>query len=130
MDGECPVSQTMDHVLAWHHHAWACFGGLPKTIMVDTLPSAVLQRVLGEAPGCQPQSLDCATPCGFPIAPCHVGKGKEKGRVANGVGSGKKPVRAGRALPDCRARHPAARQGLATGANGRRHRATREQPTV
>lgn len=82
----CTVSQTLAHCLACHHHAWACCGGIPQTRMVDTLPSPGLQRVRGAAPVCHPPSRDCATPCGLPLAPCQVGKGKDKGRVANGVG--------------------------------------------
>lgn len=83
---EFTVSQTMEHVLACHHQALACLGGLPHNVMVDTLTSAVLQRVLGEAPGCKPPSLDCATHGGVTIAPCHVGKGNAQGRGDHGVG--------------------------------------------
>lgn len=38
---EFTVSQTMAHLLACHQHAFDCFGGIPKKIMVDNLKSAV-----------------------------------------------------------------------------------------
>jgi len=124
----CPVSQTLEHFLACHQHACECFGGIPKTVMVDNLTSAVLQRALGAAPGCNPQSLDLATHHGCPIAPCNVGKGNEQGRVEHGVGYVKKTCLAGLERPDCRARHPAARQWLDTVANVRLHGEPRETP--
>jgi transposase len=83
---ECTVSQTMEHLLACHQHAFDVFGGIPHTVMVDNLTSAVLKRAGGEAPVLHPTYLDCATHHGVTIAPCHVGKGNEKGRVENGVG--------------------------------------------
>ncbi|MBI4959340.1 MAG: IS21 family transposase [Desulfovibrio sp.] len=127
---EFTVSQTMEHFLACHQHAFDFFGGIPKKIMVDNLKSAVLQRVLGEAPVFNPKYLDFATHCGFTIAPCNVGKGNEKGRVENGVGYVKKNFLAGLELPDFSALNPAARQWLDTVANVRLHSETREQPTV
>ena len=125
---EFTVSQTMEHFLACHQHAFEFFGGIPKTVMVDNLKSAVLQRVLGEAPVFNPKYLDFATHNGFTIAPCNVGKGNEKGRVENGVGYVKKNFLAGLELPDFSALNPAARQWLDTVANVRLHSETREQP--
>jgi len=118
---EFTVSQTMEHFLACHQHAFEFFGGIPHTVMVDNLKSAVLTRVLGEAPVFNPTYLDFATHCGFTIAPCNVGKGNEKGRVENGVGYVKKNFLAGLELPDFSALNPAARQWLVTGANLRVH---------
>jgi transposase len=125
---EFTVSQTMEHFLACHQHAFEFFGGVPKKVMVDNLKSAVLQRVLGEAPVFNPKYLDFATHHGFTIAPCNVGKGNEKGRVENGVGYVKKNFLAGLELPDFSALNPAARQWLDTVANVRLHSETREQP--
>ena len=127
---ECTVSQTMEHFLACHQHAFDFFGGIPHKIMVDNLKSAVLKRAVGDAPVLNPKYLDFATHHGFTIAPCHVGKGNEKGRVENGVGYVKKNFLAGLELPDFRALNPAARHWLATVANGRLHGETRAQPTV
>src|SRR2546425_956226 len=125
---EFTVSQTMEHFLACHQHAFEFFGGIPQKVMVDNLKSAVLTRVLGEAPVFNPKYLDFATHCGFTIAPCNVGKGNEKGRVENGVGYVKKNFLAGLELPDFSALNPAARQWLDTVANVRLHSETREQP--
>ena len=41
---ECTVSQTMEHFLACHQHAFEFFGGVPTKVMVDNLKSAVLRR--------------------------------------------------------------------------------------
>src|SRR2546426_100540 len=84
---------------------------------------------VGDAPVPNPTYLDCATHHGCPMAPGHVGKGQEKGRVENGAGYVPKPCRAGRAMPDFSALNPAARYGRATVANGRLHGATRAPPT-
>jgi transposase len=127
---ECTVSQTMEHFLACHQHACEFFGGIPKTVMVDNLKSAVLKRVLGEAPVFTPKYLDFATHSGCTIAPCNVGKGNEKGRVENGVGYVKKNFLAGLEIPDFRVLNPAARHWLDTVANVRLHGETREQPTA
>jgi transposase len=58
---ECTVSQTMEHFLACHQHAFEFFGGIPHNIMVDHLKSAVLKRALGEAPVFNPKYLDYVT---------------------------------------------------------------------
>jgi transposase len=52
---EFTVSQTMEHFLACHQHAFEFFGGIPHKVMVDNLKSAVLQRALGEAPVFNPK---------------------------------------------------------------------------
>ena len=127
---EFTVSQTMEHFLACHQHAFAFFGGIPHKVMVDNLKSAVLKRALGEAPVFNPKYLDFATHSGFTITPCNVGKGNEKGRVENGVGYVKKNFLAGLAIPDFSALNPAARHWLDTVANVRLHGETREQPTA
>jgi transposase len=125
---EFTVSQTMEHFLACHQHAFEFFGGIPHKVMVDNLKSAVLQRTLGEAPVFNPKYLDFARHNGFTITPCNVGKGNEKGRVENGVGYIKKNFLAGLELPDFSALNPAARQWLDTVANVRLHSETRDKP--
>jgi Mu transposase, C-terminal domain/Integrase core domain len=127
---EFTVSQTMEHFLACHQHAFEFFGGIPHKVMVDNLKSAVLKRALGEAPVFHPKYLDFALHNGFTITPCNVGKGNEKGRVENGVGYVKKNFLAGLELPDFSALNPAARQWLDTVANVRLHGETREKPPV
>jgi transposase len=127
---ECTVSQTMEHFLACHQHAFEFFGGIPSKVMVDNLKSAVLKRAVGEAPVFNPKYLDFAHHSGFTIAPCNIGKGNEKGRVENGVGYVKKNFLAGLDIPDFSALNPAARYWLDTVANVRLHGETRDTPTA
>jgi transposase len=125
---EFTVSQTMEHFLACHQHAFEAFGGAPQTVMVDNLKSAVLGRLLGQEPMLNPKYADFARHMGFAIAPCNVGKGNEKGRVENGVGYVKKNFLAGLDLPPFSALGPAAKQWLETIANVRIHGETRKPP--
>ena len=66
---EFTVSQTMEHFLAAHEHAFAAFQGCPARLMIDNLKSAVLSRVVGEAPVFNPRYLDFARHWGFDISP-------------------------------------------------------------
>ena len=125
---EFTVSQTMEHFLGCHQNAFDFFGSIPKKIMVDNLKSAVLRRIVGQAPVFNPKYLDFANYYGFTIAPCNVGKGNEKGRVENGVGYVKKNFLAGLNIPDFSAIGPAARNWLDTIANVRIHGETRQKP--
>lgn len=125
---EFTVSQTMEHFLACHQNAFNFFGAVPKKIMVDNLKSAVLKRIIGQAPVFNPRYLDFADHYGFAIAACNVRAGNEKGRVENGVGYVKKNFLAGLDIPDFAAIHPAARQWLDSVANVRIHGETRQKP--
>jgi len=125
---EFTVSQTMEHFLACHQHAFEAFGGVTKNVMVDNLKSAVLRRALGQAPVFNPKYLDFANHMGFTITPCGVGKGNEKGRVENAVGYVKKNFLAGLDIPDFSALAPAAKHWLDTVANVRVHGETRQKP--
>ena len=118
----------MEHFLAGHQHAFECLGGVPQRVMVDNLKSAVLKRMLGQEPMLNPTYVDFANHMGFTIAPCHVGKGNEKGRVENGVGYVKKNFLAGLDMPPFSALNPAAKQWLDTVANVRIHGETRQTP--
>ena len=122
------VSQTMEHFLAGHQNGFQFFGGVPRKIMVDNLKSAVLKRIVGEAPLFNPRFLDFANHCGFTIIPCSVGKGNEKGRVENGVGYVKKNFLGGLEMPDFTAINPAARYWLESVANVRIHGETKKPP--
>jgi transposase len=125
---ECTVSQTMEHFLACHQHAFAYINGVPKTIMVDTLKSAVLKRARGQAPVCNPKYMDFSKHHGFRIVPCNVGKGHEKGRVENGGGYVKKNFLVGLDIADFSGLNAAARHWLDTVANVRLHGETRKPP--
>lgn len=126
---EFTLSQTMEHFLAAHEHAFEFFGGrLPEKIMVDNLKSAVLRRLVGEAPVFNARFLDFSVHHGFTIVPCNVGKGNEKGRVESGVGYVKKNFLNGLDLTDFSAVNPAARLWLDTIANVRLHGETHRPP--
>jgi transposase len=72
MDVEFTVSQTLEHFLACHQHAFECLGGVPQKVMVDNVQSAVLQRILGQEPMLNPKYVDFANHLGFTIAPCNA----------------------------------------------------------
>ena len=67
---EFTVSQTMEHFLTCHQHAFEAFHGVPSKIMIDNLKSAVLKRLTGEAPLFNPRYVDFANHYGFTITPC------------------------------------------------------------
>jgi len=125
---EFTVSQSMEHFLACHQNAFNFFGAVPEKVMVDNLKSAVIRRLIGQAPVFNPRYLDMANHFGFKIKACGVGKGNEKGRVENAVGYVKKNFLGGLDIPDFSAVNPAAREWLDTVANVRVHGATRKKP--
>jgi len=125
---EFTVSQSMEHFLACHQNAFNAFGAVPESVMVDNLKSAVIRRLIGQAPVFNPRYLDMANHFGFKIKACGVGKGNEKGRVENAVGYIKKSFLGGLDISDFSAVNPAAREWLDTVANVRVHGATREKP--
>jgi hypothetical protein len=96
--------------------------------MVDNLRSAVLKRIVGEAPVFNPKYQAFADHYGFAIKACGVGKGNEKGRVENGVGYVKKNFLNGLTLGDFSTLQPAVRRWLDEIANVRQHGETRQRP--
>ena len=125
---EFSVSQTMEHFLACHQNGFDFFGGVPKKIMVDNLKSAVLKRIVGQAPVFNPKYLDFANHYGFTIVACNVRKANEKGRVENGVGYVKKNFLSGLDIHDFSVVNPAAKHWLDTIANVRIHGKTKKKP--
>ena len=125
---EFTVSQTMEHFLACHQNAFLYFGYCPSRIMVDNLKSAVLKRIVGQAPVFNPKYLDFANHYGFGISACNVRKGNEKGRVESGVGYVKKNLLNGWEINDFQVVEPVCRQWLDTVANLRIHGETRKKP--
>jgi transposase len=124
---EFTVSQTMEHFLACHEHAFAVLG-VPEKIMVDNLKSAVLKRLVGVAPVLNPRYVDFSRHHGFRIAACNVRAGWEKGRVESGVGYVKKNMLNGMDLPDFCAMNAAAQVWLGEVANVRIHAETHQRP--
>jgi transposase len=125
---EFTVSQSLEHFLACHQNAFHYLGCVPQRIMVDNLKSAVLRRIIGQAPVFNPKYLEFANHYGFSISACNVGKGNEKGRAENAVGYTKKNLLAGLAIPDFAAIGPVAKHWLETVANVRIHGETRKKP--
>ena len=118
---EFTVSQTMEHFLACHQHAFDFFGGIPHKVMVDNLKSAVLKRAGRRRPRTQSQIPGLCYASRLYHCPCNVGKGNEKGRVENGVGYIKKNFLEGLEMPAFSALNPAAWQWRDTVANVRLH---------
>jgi transposase len=125
---EFTVSQTMEHFLACHEHAFAAFGGVTIRIMVDNLKQAVLKRLVGCAPVFNPRYLDFARHYGFEITACNVRRANEKGRVESGVGYVKKNFLRGLELTELSAIQAAAQLWLDTIANVRIHGETHQRP--
>lgn len=125
---EFTVSQTMEFFLQCHENAFAAFGGVTQRVMVDNLKSAVLQRLVGQAPVFNPKYLDFSRHWGFEITACNVRSGNEKGRVENGVGYVKKNLLAGLELSDFSAMQPVAQLWVNTVADVRTHESTHQRP--
>jgi len=125
---EFTVSQTMEHWLSCHQHAFEFFGGVvPERIMVDNLKSAVLKRIVGRAPIFNQKYLNFSQHYGFAISACNVRKGNEKGIVESGVGYVKKNFLKGLEIRDFSHLNPACRNWLEM-ANGRIHGETKKIP--
>ena len=125
---EFTVSQEMEFFLTCHENAFAAFGSVPARLMVDNLKSAVLKRLVGEAPVFNPKYLDVSRHWDFQITPCNVASGWEKGRVENGVGFVKKNFLAGQEFIDFSSVQPAAQLWVDTVADVRVHGATQRRP--
>jgi len=125
---EFTLLQSMEHFLCCHQNAFEFFGAVPASVMVDNLKSAVLRRVIGQAPVWNPRYRDFAAHHALDIKACGVGRGNEKGRVENAVGYVKKNFLAGLQIPDFRVLNPAVREWLDTVANVRTHGSTRVKP--
>jgi transposase len=125
---EFTVSQTLEHFLACHEHAFEALQGVPAKVMVDNLRSAVLRRSIGEAPVFNARYLDFSRHHAFDIIACNPGRGNEKGRVENGVGYVKRNLLNGLELLDFSAVNPAAQLWLESVANVRIHGETHRRP--
>jgi len=125
---EFTLSQKQEHFLGCHQNAFEYFGGVPQSIMVDNLKSAVLEHKRGQTPRWNPCYAAFASDYGFDIAACNPRSPQEKGRVENAVGYVKKNFLAGRDFKDFAHIGPAARRWLDQTANRRVHRATGKTP--
>jgi transposase len=127
---EFTLSQKQEHFLGCHARAFEYFGGVPGSVMVDNLKSAVLAHRRGEQPVWNPRYAGFARDYGFGIVACNPRSPQEKGRVENGVGYVKKNFLRGRQFKDFHHIAPQARSWLDLTANQRVHRGTGEKPAV
>ena len=125
---EFTLAETREHLLAAQQNAFACFGGVPRKVMVDNLKSAVLSHPAGQPAIFNPRYLDFAAFHGFAIKACNVRAAHEKGRVENAVGYIKKNFLNGLDLTSLSAVNNAARRWLDEVANVRLHAQTRRKP--
>ena len=125
---EFTLSQKQEHFLACHENAFKYFGGVPESVMVDNLKTAVLEHKRGEVPRWNPRYEDFARDYGFDIVACNPRSPQEKGRVENGVGYVKKNFLAGCDFKDFYHIAAAASRWLEFTANARIHRVTGEKP--
>ncbi len=124
---EFTLSETLEHFLSCHQHAFEYFGGVVEQVWVDNCKVAVLSRGAGSIVF-NPRYLDFANHYGFQIRACGVKKPHEKGRVENGVGYVKKNFLNGLELSDFKIINPAARYWLDHVANVRVHGQTQKTP--
>jgi hypothetical protein len=125
---EFTLSQSQEHFLACHQHAFEYFNSVPAEVMVDNCKTAVLSHLLGAPARLHPRYLDFARHYGFAVKACGPYKPHEKGRVENGVGYFKKNFLAGLELSSLDALNAAARQWLQAVANVRIHGETHQKP--
>jgi len=127
---EFTLSQKQEHFLACHQHAFEYFAGVPQSVMIDNLKTAVLEHKPGETPQWNPRYADFARDYGFDIVACNPRSPQEKGRVENAVGYLKKNFLSGRDFKDFQCIAPCARQWIDQIANERVHRITGQKPSV
>lgn len=75
--------QTLATWLQVHRHAFECFGGVPKRIVLDNLKAAIT-KACWDDPHVQQAYRECAEHYGFLIAPCRPRTPEHKGQVEQG----------------------------------------------
>jgi len=125
---EFTLAETQEHFLACHQNAFEYFGGVPRSVMIDNLRSAVLSHPAGQPAIYHPRYLDFARHYGLGIRACNVGAPNEKGRVENAVRYIKTNFLRGQRIEGFAPLNPAARHWLDTVANVRLHAGTHRRP--
>ncbi|WP_368670659.1 IS21 family transposase, partial [Myxococcus sp. AM011] len=74
------LGQTMECFLQGHVQAFEALGGVPRSLLYDTLKSVVLERA-GDAIRFHPRVLEAAGHYHFAPKPCAPYRGNEKGKV-------------------------------------------------
>jgi transposase len=78
------LDQSLENFLLGHVHAFADWGGCPRTILYDNLKSVVLER-RGEAIHFHPRLLELSAHYHFAALPCRPARGNEKGRIERAI---------------------------------------------
>lgn len=94
---EFTVSLASAIFLRCHAHAFAYFGGLPRTILYDNLKTAVLDRLPDGSVHWQPHFLDFAAHYGF--TPRNVVANARAALLARRYGDGARSPKRAAALP-------------------------------
>ena len=76
--------QTLENFFLGHTHAFADWGGVPRTILYDNLKAAVLER-FGKSFNLNPRLIELSGHYHFAPQPCRPARGNEKGRVERAI---------------------------------------------
>lgn len=79
------LDQKIESFLLGHRRAFEYFGGVPRSVRIDNLRSAVLER-RGSDVRFHPRYLELAGWYHFEPRPCRPARGNEKGRVERSIG--------------------------------------------
>ncbi|GAB4427349.1 MAG: IS21 family transposase [Anaerolineae bacterium] len=122
--------QKLTTWLDCHRRAFACFGGVPKRIVVDNLKAAIT-KACWDDPEVQQSYRECAEHYGFLIGPCRPNTPEHKGKVEQGgVHYVKRNFLGGRELTTITQANQEVRQWCETTAGERLHGTTKEKPRV
>ena len=131
---ECFLQERLEHVLAGLANAFAYFHGVPHSLIVDNMKTAVIAHRLGCAPIFNARFQDFCRHFGTSPVACTPRRPNEKGRVESSVGYVKGNFFNGRDLDSLPADAPLeslnaqARQWLEDTANIREHRELHARP--
>jgi transposase len=78
------LDQSLENWLLGHVHAFAAWGGAPRTILYDNLKSVVTARS-ADAIQFHPRLLELCAHYQFAARPCRPRRGNEKGRVERAI---------------------------------------------
>ena len=124
---EVVFDQKVETFIMCHINGFRYFGGVPKTVKVDNLKSAILEANFYE-PLHQQIYKQFADYHGCMIIPCRVRQPQEKGKVEAGIKYIKNNFFAGREFKDYKTLQEALRNWLDNKCNNRVHGTTRKVP--
>ena len=126
---EFVFDQTVETWLRLHQHAFACFGAVPRRIVLDNLKAAIVKACF-EDPVVQRSYLELAEHYGFLLAPCRVRTPEHKGKVESGVHYVQRNLIGGQDFTDIQAANQGALVWIEHVAGQRIHGTTRQKPWV